>query len=66
MMLEVSCARGLLLEAEDYEYMSSVDFLRFFNDLFGFMRLQLHNFRGCLDFVTSAGIYTCAFVGTCA
>ena len=66
MMLEVSCARGLLLDAEDYGYMSLVEFLRFFTDLFVFMRLKLHNFRGYLDFVTSAGIYTCAFAGTCA
>ena len=57
MMLEVSCARELLLEAEDYGHMSLVDFFRFFTDLFDFMRLHLHNFRGYLDFLTSAGIY---------
>ena len=39
MMLEVSCTRGLLLEAEDYEDMSLVNLLRFFKDLCGFMRL---------------------------
>ena len=64
-MLEMLCARGLLLEADNYGYMILVVFLRvFFKLIVRLNETAAAKFKALFDFVTSLGICNCAFAGT--